>query len=43
MKRAHRRIHANIWPLIAVIMLAVIAIAVVVRDHPAPPANVEAR
>ena len=41
MKRAHRSAHANIWPLIAAIMLAALAAAVVVREHPAPQANVE--
>ncbi|MFM9862076.1 MAG: hypothetical protein ACKVRO_00585 [Micropepsaceae bacterium] len=42
MRRAQRRLHANLWPLIALLMLAVLAVAVVVREHPAPPANVEA-
>jgi hypothetical protein len=43
MKRAQRRFHANLWPVIAVIMLALAAIAVVVREHAPPPAGVEAR
>jgi len=43
MRRAQRRFHANIWPVIAVVMLAALAVAVVVREHAAPPAGVEAR
>lgn len=43
MKRAHRSAHANIWPLIVAIMLAALAVAVVAREHPAPPASVETR
>jgi hypothetical protein len=43
MRRAQRRFHASVWPIIAVIMLMVLAAAVVVREHPAPPAGVEAR
>ena len=43
MKRAQRRFHANIWPIIALVVLAVVAAAVVVREHPAPSANVEVR
>jgi hypothetical protein len=42
MKRSQRRYHASIWPVIALVMLATLAVAVVVREHPAPPA-VEAR
>jgi hypothetical protein len=42
MKRSQRRFHANIWPVITIVMLAMLAVAVVVREHPAPPA-VEAR
>ncbi|MDZ4868664.1 MAG: hypothetical protein SGI91_15190 [Alphaproteobacteria bacterium] len=42
MKRSQRRFHANIWPVIAIVMLATLAVAVVVREHPAPP-RVEAR
>jgi hypothetical protein len=36
MKRSQRRTHANIWPILALIMLATLAVAVVVREHPAP-------
>lgn len=36
MKRAQRRVHAAIWPVLALVMLATLAVAVVVRDHPAP-------
>lgn len=43
MRRAQRRFHANVWPVIVVIMLAVVAVALVVREHPAPPAGQEAR
>jgi len=42
MKRSQRRFHANIWPVIAIVMLATLALAVVVREHPTPP-MVEAR
>lgn len=41
-KQSQRRFHANIWPVIAIVMLATLAVAVVVREHPAPP-TVEAR
>lgn len=43
MKRAQRRFHANVWPIIALIMLAVVAVAIVAREHPSPSANVEVR
>lgn len=43
MKRAQRRFHANVWPVIATLMLAVLAVAVVVREHPSPPPSVEGR
>jgi hypothetical protein len=36
MKRSQRRTHSMIWPLLALVMLATLAAAVVVRDHPAP-------
>jgi hypothetical protein len=42
MKRSQRRFHASIWPVIAIVMLAMLVVAVVVREHPVPPA-VEAR
>jgi hypothetical protein len=38
MKRSQRRFHANIWPVIAIVMLATLAVAVLAREHPAPPA-----
>jgi hypothetical protein len=43
MRRSQRRVHANIWPFIAILMVAVLAVAVIVREHPAPPQSVEAR
>ena len=36
MKRAQRKVHAYIWPLIALIMAATLIAAVVAREHPAP-------
>lgn len=36
MKRAQRKVHATIWPLIALIMAATLVAAVVAREHPAP-------
>jgi hypothetical protein len=39
MRRSQRRFHANVWPVIAILMLAVLAVAVVVREHPAPAAQ----
>jgi hypothetical protein len=36
MKRAQRRFHANIWPVIGLLMIAILAVAFVVRDHPVP-------
>jgi hypothetical protein len=36
MKRAQRRFHAGIWPIIGVLMIATLALAFVVREHPVP-------
>lgn len=41
MKRSQRRTHAALWPIIALVMLATLAVAVVLRDHPAPSNTVE--
>lgn len=41
MRRAQRKFHASVWPLIALVMAATVVIAVVVRDH--PPAATEQR
>jgi hypothetical protein len=36
MKRAQRRFHANLWPVIGIVMIATVAFAFVAREHPAP-------
>lgn len=36
MKRSQRRTHSMIWPVLALVMLASLGVAVVVRDHPVP-------
>ena len=36
MKRGQRRFHAGIWPIIGVVMIATLALAFVVREHPTP-------
>jgi len=35
-RRAQRRTHALIWPVIGLLMVATLAVAFVVREHPAP-------
>ena len=36
MKRVQRKVHAYVWPLIALVMAATLVAALMAREHPAP-------